>query len=799
MEPEPKSNSAVKLAIAVGKSRFDKDWKNTEMTWNELKEKLSHTTKTRETLAEFKGMSKARQDSIKDVGGFVGGTLKNGRRKAESVAWRQVVTLDMDEAPNDFADYIRSVLAGKEYLVYGTHKDGPNNRRLRLVFPLSRAVTPDQYQAIARRVAADVKIDFFDDTTYQPHRLMYWPSTPSDVDYYFEAHTGAWVDADEVLARYEDWSDQTQWPESSRVFTAMKKHAEKQEDPYGKKGLIGAFCRAYPIEAAIEKFLPGVYVKCGKDRYTYAEGSTSGGAIVYDGKFLYSHHATDPVSEQLVNAFDLVRIHKFRELDDDAKPQTPTSKMPSYLKMLELARDDAGTITEITNDTLKEANADFTDLGDEGDDTTWKSKFRLTERGAFKKVPWNVKIMLTYDPRIRGCVKLDLFSHRAYLQRDLPWRSMKDSQYWTNDDDSCLRNWVSDAYNVEGKGFIDDAMKEYLVRHSYNAVKDYLLGLPKWDGKPRLETLIIDYLGAEDTEFTRTATRKALVAAVARVMEPGCKFDYVLTLVGPQGLGKSFIWKRLAGKWCSDSMSTVTGKEAMEALLGFWIIELAELAALKKTEMEIVKQFISKQDDSFRPAYGHTVEHYDRQCIFVATTNNADFIRDPTGGRRWWPINVGVQPRKLSPFDDLTDDVVEQIWAEAVVYWQLGEDLFLDSRMEAAARELQETHTEESPWAGAIREYAEKLLPENWDNIGLAERRDYAQGKHNFDIGEGTVKRDRICAAEVWCELLGGDLKNMNRGQANEINNVLRNMPEWMPSGPVRFKGYGVQRGFKRM
>lgn len=215
--------------------------------------------------------------------------------------------------------------------------------------------------------------------------------------------------------------------------------------------------------------------------------------------------------------------------------------------------------------------------------------------------------------------------------------------------------------------------------------------------------------------------------------------------------------------------------------------------------MEIVKQFISKQDDSFRPAYGHTVEHYDRQCIFVATTNNADFIRDPTGGRRWWPINVGVQPRKLSPFDDLTDDVVEQIWAEAVVYWQLGEDLFLDSRMEAEARNLQSAHTEESPWAGAIREYAEKLLPENWDNIDLPERRDYAQGKHNFNIGEGTVKRDRICAAEVWCELLGGDLKNMNRGQANEINNVLRKMPGWEEQKSIRFKHYGVLKGFKRL
>jgi predicted P-loop ATPase len=338
------------------------------------------------------------------------------------------------------------------------------------------------------------------------------------------------------------------------------------------------------------------------------------------------------------------------------------------------------------------------------------------------------------------------------------------------------------------------------VRNSVHVVQDYLNALPQWDSVPRVDSLIIDYLGAEDTELNRQMTRKALVAAVTRAMEPGCKFDYVLTLIGAQGLGKSFIWKRIGKGWTSDSISTVTGKDAMEQIQGAWIIELAELAALRKAELESVKQFITKQDDSFRPAYGREVEHYDRACIFVATTNEPDFIRDTTGGRRWWPIQVGVAPRKLSPFEDLTDSVVDQIWAEALVYYMLDEPLYLDNRMDQEARAVQQEHTAESPWAGIIRDYVNRLLPEGWADKSMQERQECFNPKESFISFEGTVPRERVCALEVWVEAMNGSPKAMGRLQANEINSVLRNLPGWEPfRGVKKFGPYGVQRGFFRV
>lgn len=788
------------LTLAVGKSRFSQHWKNMEFTWPKLVKRLQDTIRTGETLTEFLNLPKSRQDEIKDVGGFVGGTLKAGRRKIENMGWRDVITLDMDYAPVEFEVMIQKVLKGKTYLIYGTHKYSPTAPRIRIVIPAARGMTPDEYQAVSRRLAADIGMDFFDDTTYEPHRLMYWPSTPDDIEYYCKDYAGEWVNPDAVLARYQDWQDQAQWPESSRVFTVLKKRAEKQADPCEKKGLIGAFCRTYTVEEAMEKFIPGVYVRCdgAENRYTFAEGSTTGGAIIYDEKFLYSHHSTDPCCEQLVNAFDLVRIHKFLSLDDDVNPATPPIRRPSYLAMLELAGADGAVRKTVLKEKMAEAETEFEDIPD--DDDAWMERAEVTKSGTLKKLPENVILVLQHDKRLAGKVRLDRFSHRIMVTKDLPWHKIaRDGRWWGNSDDSGLRNYLSRKFKIDGKGIIDDALREVLQVTSIHVVREYLESLPAWDRTERLDTLMIDYLGAEDTEFNRVVTRKALVAAVTRIMEPGCKFDYVLTLIGKQGLGKSYIWKRLGKGWTSDSVNTVTGKEAMEQIQGAWIIELAELAALRKAELEAVKQFITKQDDSFRPAYGREVEHYDRQCIFVATTNQPDFIRDATGGRRWWPMQVGVIPRKLSPFEDLTDSTVDQIWAEAMTAYMLGEDLYLDDRMEEVARGLQQEHTEESPWAGIIRAYVDRLLPDNWETMDIEARREFIQaGENSFDQPEGRNVRDKVCALEVWVEAIGGQPKAMGRLQSMEISNVLRNLEGWEPVSTSRFDIYGIQRGFRR-
>ena len=282
------------------------------------------------------------------------------------------------------------------------------------------------------------------------------------------------------------------------------------------------------------------------------------------------------------------------------------------------------------------------------------------------------------------------------------------------------------------------------------------------------------------------------------MLKPGIKFDTVLTLIGKQGQGKTSLVRKLAHGWHSESLVTVQGKDAMEHIQGFWLIELGELAAIRKADFELVKQFISKQEDSFRAAYGRRTERYPRQCIFIATTNIADFIRDQTGGRRWWPMQVDKERQRMSHFEALTDDVVGQIWAEAVDAFKGGEPLYLNDRMESIARELQEAHTDESPLAGLIYDFVDRPLPENWAKLDLGERRDFIHGD-GLDMPEGTVQRDRICAMEIWVELLNGDPKKLTRTQSIEINDILRKMEGWdQPHGGIRFPHYGVQKGFSR-
>lgn len=790
----------ARLTIAVGRSRMDKKWKNQEMMWSELVARLSETQRTSETVAEYKKLSKTEQGRIKDVGGFVGGLLKGGRRTADSVASRQVLTLDADFAQPDFWDLAMFTLGSPAAVLYSTHKHTPDKPRLRLVLPLSRPVTPDEYQAIGRRVAADIDIEQFDDTTYQAQRMMFWGSTPRDGEYVFECNDDAFLDADEVLGRYEDWRDQAQWPESSRAHTQIRKTAAKQEDPTSKKGIVGAFCRAYTVTEAMEAFLPGTYDACATDdRYTYTAGTSAAGVVVYeDGKYLYSHHATDPCSGKLVNAFDLVRIHKFRELDEEAQPGTPPGRLPSYRAMQELAAADAHVKVAIGEERLAEAKQEFTPIEGESDEVkSWLARMEVNKWGKYESTAKNVKLILDNDPGLAGAIAMDDFAHRVTVLRDLPWRERARSAVWLDSDDSSLRNYLEETYGIRGKSVVEDALAEVTMRHAFNPLRDYLTGLV-WDGIPRIDTLFIDYLGAEDTAFNRAISRKTLVAAVGRALDPGIKFDTVLTLIGKQGLGKTSLVRKLARGWHSESLVTVQGKDAMEHIQGFWLIELGELAAIRKADFELVKQFISKQEDSFRAAYGRRTERYPRQCIFIATTNIADFIRDQTGGRRWWPMRVDRERQRLNHFVDLTEDEVSQVWAEAVDAYRGGEPLHLTGAMEAEARQMQEEHTDESPLAGLIRDYVERLLPDNWAKLDLGERRDYIHGD-GLDMPEGTVPRDRVCAMEVWVELLNGDPKKLMRTQAIEINDILRKMDGWeQPLGGIRFAHYGAQKGFVR-
>lgn len=791
------------ITIATGRNRKETDWKNREMLWSELVKRLSQTNRTKETYEEYKKLPKSEQDAIKDVGGFVGGTLKGGRRKMSAVVWRQIVTLDADYVKGDLWAAVETML-DCACVMYSTHKHSPESPRLRLVIPLSRPVTPDEYQAVSRRMAADVGIDFFDNTTYEPHRLMYWPSTSKDGEFVFRFQDAPWLDPDEVLRRYPDWRDPSYWPESSQTRQERKRLADKQGDPHEKPGIVGAFCRTYSISEAIETFLGDIYEPAGEGRYTYTPGSTVGGLVVYDGgKFAYSHHSTDPISGRLVNAFDLVRLHKFGARDDEAEPGTPTVRLPSYTAMVELAMTDERVRQTLGEERLAEAAEEFGEVPK--GDLEWVKKLEVNRKGAILPTIDNILIILENDPRLAGKITLNDFSHQPVAKGNLPWRKVgnqRDGEPWRDSDDAALRHYIESVYDIAAPTKINDALAIVLERHKFHPVREYLESL-WWDGIPRIETLFIDYLGAEDSPYTRAVTRKMLVAAVARVFQPGVKFDYSAVLVGPQGCGKSAIIKRLALDWHSDSLTTVSGKEAYEQLQGAWIIEMAELTATRKAEVEAVKHFLSKQEDAYRVAYGRRVSHFPRQCVFFGTTNDDEFLRDRTGNRRFWPIRVRVQQPTKSIWNDLTDYEVDQVWAEAVTLWREGETLYLGPELEAEALKRQGQHTEESAKTGLIVEYLERLLPEDWEQRGIPARRAFIHGTEFGQPAEGTVRRERVCAMEIWVELFEGDPKQLTPMQAREINDILRRLPGWVPytegRGRLYFgKHYGHQRAFVR-
>ncbi|MFZ5817792.1 MAG: hypothetical protein ACOY93_21270, partial [Bacillota bacterium] len=329
-----------RLTIAVGRSRKETNWKPETLLWSALLQRLATPRVTGESLAEYSAMTKAQRDDIKDVGGFVGGPVQGGRRRATAVESRQLVTLDADFAGPDLWEQVQ-LLFPYAIAVYSTHSHTPEKPRLRLLVPTNRVMAADEYQPVARMVAADLGIDLFDPTTFEVHRLMYWPSHSRDAEYVFGYIDGPWLDVDAVLGRYDDWRDVAQWPRPQREVAEHHRALQRAEDPHTKQGVVGAFCRTYTVEEAIETYLGDVYAPAGDGRYTYLAGSTVGGVIVYDdGKFVYSHHATDPAGGRACNAFDLVRIHRFGYLDEEAADGTPVAKLPSYTAMMDLAAED---------------------------------------------------------------------------------------------------------------------------------------------------------------------------------------------------------------------------------------------------------------------------------------------------------------------------------------------------------------------------------------------------------------------------------------------------------------------------
>lgn len=776
------------LSISIGNNRFTKKWNYRAISFDELKERLKSPVRTSETVAEYAKMTKLERDATKDHGGFVCGTLKDGIRKISAVESRSILSFDGDYISPEFLESFEDTFPYGAVL-YSTHSSTPEAPRVRILCPLTSDVTPEEFVAVSRFVAESIGIEYFDECSYRTNQLMYWPSVPYDGVYVYKEVDKPWLDPDEVLSSHPEWTDPENLPVSSREKKTFNREHKKVKDPLTKEGTVGLFNRAYyPVTLALEEFLSDVYEPTDREnRWHYIPSHSMAGVEIIEDKFVYSHHAKDSAYLQLSNAFDIVRIHKFGDMDEKE----------SFRLMSEFVMEQDAVKLLALKEKKEQAEADFSTQEDDDD---WRKKLRYMKRSqCLENSVWNLLLILQNDPDFKN-IAYNEFADIVEVTGSVPWERPVGNRFWRDGDMAQMKALIDIRYETFSSRNHDVAFTKVTEDRHFHPILNWLDSLPEWDGVKRLDTLFIDYLGAKDTPYVRAATRKPFVAAVARIYNPGIKFDTITVLVGPQGCGKSTIIARMGKEYYSDSLTLfdMKDKSGAEKLQGYWILEIGELAGMKKADLELVKAFASRTDDKFRHAYGKNVERHPRTCVIFGTTNSeSGFLRDITGNRRFWPINVTGECEK-KPWD-MTEDDVKMLWAEAKHLYEEGESLILDETEEAEALAEQTKAMESDARLGEVEAALDILLPENWYKMKVEERRCFIHGDDEL-TPKGTVKRQFVTNSEIWYELFDKPKGTLDRHSSTDLVSMMMKSEEWRWTGKTRkVYPYGTQKYYERI
>lgn len=838
-----------KLRISTGGKNLGKV-KNKTATWGQLVTKISvPLVDINYTLPQYLQLSVAKQSDIKNVGYFVGGHCDNGVRQIGSLKDRWLITLDVDACnPGHVFDMENgdTELTPFEFFVYSTRKHTSSNPRLRIIIPLEKPIDAEAYHALSRIVAEmfDVTMESIDPVSFRATQLMYWPSICKEATFYTFHNRGDLMVAEDILENFGDWRDHTKLPRSERDESRYNAAGKKPEAPETKEGIVGAFCRVYDVPAAIDEFLPDIYID-PKDtqqgvRYTYAKGTTSHGAIVYDdGAFLYSNHMHDPAAGHSQNAFDLVRLHLFGDLDTKAKEGSSPMSMPSVKALLDHLKSDKSVAKSLRDehydlnqamrepvddenafDSLDENDQKSNLEGDLDDDLSdWVDELDLTSEGLIKPSMHNLVLILMNDCRFSNCIRRNTFSSRKVYAKELGFKAFGSAELpvldkingsdWTDAHARFVKLMLESPRGKNKPGYglrptekdLNDAIDHAADRQSFHPVHDYLESL-KWDGKKRMRKVFIDYLGAADTEYHREVCALTLLGAVTRIYEPGHKFDYMPVLEGLQGKRKSAFVEALAKKTWFREMGDINDKnKAIEAMNGAWLLEFAELHQFGRTEITRIKEFLSMKGETTRLAYERNARNFLRQCVFIGTTNDDEYLRDNTGNRRFWPVECTVPEVNIEKLDRNVD----QIWAEVVqVYKKMREDqpygglpLYLtDNDVKQQALEMQASRkilSNEEILADQI---------ETWITEPVA--KDEAQGLlkvGDADVwdteGVELVKRTMTCATEIYEKVMGEPRRKITSDKSSQylIAKAMRLIKGWKRSDKQgRFGEYGKQR-----
>lgn len=755
------------------------------MTWKE--KPLDFTTAPRRdsknwdygttTWAELEAMVQE-PAAKKEAGNYLLGKLRGTRRKKTTIVSRSAIALDVDHAPADFIERIQLTLPSA-FLAHTTYSSTEEEPRWRVLVPVSRDLLPDEHVWAVEWLMELLGRDFFDPGSTEPERYMFRPAARVRKDYKFVIEDGNPLDADEVLEGFEEDLSKRDAPKPSRT----------KRDPYSIDGVVGAFNRAYSIPHAIETFeLP--YERDGEHRWHLVGArAVSGLSEIGDG-LVFSHHVSDPAWGRACSAFDLVRLHKFGELDERTSPQTPINRLPSHEAMLELASTDELVVRELIGN---EFSDELDEIADSVEETDWRTRLSLhSKTGAVLDKIKNWDLITKYDTAFAG-LAFNEITFAIETLRDLPWRTISyGGPNFTAADRAELAHYVERNYGLRPTAhMIDGIVISRAYRKRFHPVRDYLDTL-EWDGVERLEECLP---GVVPTDYTRMVARKCLTAAVARAYDPGCKWDHTLVLQGPQAIGKTY-WAHKMAKGYMAPLGRIDNKDTLLALHRSWIVMADEGYSLRKADNDMMKEFLTRTEDVFRIPYERDTNVHKRGFVIWSTTNDETFLRNEQGNRRYLP----VQCTEKVDFSIMTDHYIDQIWAEAKHYYREGEQLFLDEEETEVTGQQQEQFTEEDVTSGVIVEYLETLVPDDWDQMSPESRQAWRQDRADGLVPEGTVRIDRVCSVQLWVEAFGRRLGDQHRADLLQITGAMKRLPGWRAlPGRQRVTHYGPQLVFERV
>ena len=405
-----------------------------------------------------------------------------------------------------------------------------------------------------------------------------------------------------------------------------------------------------------------------------------------------------------------------------------------------------------------------------------------TEKGQVKSCLTNAVTILSHDPLLRDSIRYNELTQRVDIVKPMGWER-RDGQALVDNDLHNIHYYCETTYGVSALNTIEEAVHITANRNAYHPVRDFLNSL-EWDGTPRVRYALHHFLGADDSDYTCEILRAFMLGAIARVFNPGSKFDYIICVVGAQGVGKSTFFRLLAvdDDWFTDDLKDLESGKVYEKLQGHWIVELSEMLATNNAKSnEAIKSFLSRQKETYRTPYERYPKDRPRQCVFAGTTNKISFLpSDRTGNRRFLPIACQESEAEVFILDDekASREYIRQMWAEVMEIWRSGKfRLKLSPEIEAEVRQRQRQFMQEDVDAGQI----------------LAYMLDY--------------KGDKVCSRQLFREALHIEFVHPQRWQTNEINDIMNQLIRdgtltgWRRfDSPRRFAGtdYGTQKGWER-